>query len=99
MIIAISTLEALNKKRLHEHLRGGWRSIGHHPVYFRHNHSIDMVFGIYNELTLYFQFNSIQFYFDFVNVYMIEINHWLENSTKIIEAGQWLQLIYVFLLE
>ena len=43
------------------------------------------------------QFNLIQFnfYFDFVNIYMIEIHHWLANSTELIEAGQWLQLIYV----
>ena len=42
-------------------------------------------------------FNSIQFSFDFVNVYMIEIHHchWPANNTKLIEAGQWLQLMYV----
>ena len=36
--------------------------------------------------------SSIQFYFDFVNVYMIEIHHWPANTTELIEAGQWLQL-------
>ena len=43
------------------------------------------------------EFNSIQFnfYFDFVNVYMIEIHHWPANSKELIEAGQWLQLIHV----
>ena len=43
------------------------------------------------------KFNSIQFnfYFDFVNVYMIEIHHWPANSKELIVAGQWLQLIYV----
>ena len=42
-------------------------------------------------------FNSIQFnfYFDFVNIYMIEIHHWPANSKELIEAGQWLQLIHV----
>ena len=30
------------------------------------------------------QFN---FYFDFVNIYMIEIHHWLANNTELIEAG------------
>ena len=42
-------------------------------------------------------FNSIEFsfYFDFVNIYMIEIHHWPTNSKELIEAGQWLQLIYV----
>ena len=39
-----------------------------------------------------FQFN---FYFDFVNVYMIEIHYWPASSTELIDAGQWLQLIYV----
>ena len=30
---------------------------------------------------------------------MIEIQHWPANSTELIEAGQWLQLIYVSLLQ
>ena len=29
-----------------------------------------------------------QFYFDFVNIYMIEIHHWPANGTELIEAGQ-----------
>ena len=26
---------------------------------------------------------------------MIEMHHWPANSTELIEAGQWLQLIYI----
>ena len=56
-----------------------------------------MIMMVLIRAVMMIQFNSIQFnfYFDFVNIYMIEIHHWPANSTELIEASQWLQLIYI----
>ena len=49
------TLEGIGLKKLHEGIRGrGEGSIGPLPSTFDTIHPIDLIFGTYNELSLYF---------------------------------------------
>ena len=52
------TLEASNEQKLHEHLRGGGGSIEPPPSNFDGIHPIDMIFGTYKKLSLYFQLSE-----------------------------------------
>ena len=58
-VFCFLTLESLNKKKLHEHFQEGpgGELIGPPPPStFNTIHLIEMIFGTYNELPLYFHF-------------------------------------------